>query len=42
MFKHSKPMLVIELHKGKGMVETFLKRLGYNIIKPSKYFIVAL
>ena len=42
VFKHSRPKLVIELHKGEEMVETSLKRLGYKILKPSKYFIVAL
>ena len=42
VFKHSKPKLVIELHRGEEMVEIFLKRLGYEMLKPSKYFVVTL
>jgi len=37
----SKPKLVIELHPGEEAVEQFLEKLGYRILKPSKYFIIA-
>lgn len=37
----SKPKMVIELHPGEESVELFLKRLGFKVSKPSKYFVVA-
>jgi len=37
----SKPKMVIELHLGEESVELFLKRLGFKLSKPSKYFVVA-
>ncbi|MEM4452982.1 MAG: FkbM family methyltransferase [Thermosphaera sp.] len=37
----SRPKMVIELHPGEESVELFLKRLGFEVSKPSKYFVVA-
>ncbi|MEM2622890.1 MAG: hypothetical protein QXI35_08515 [Candidatus Nezhaarchaeales archaeon] len=37
----SKPKMVIELHPGEEMVELYLKRLGFKVLKPSKYFVIA-
>lgn len=37
----SKPKMVIELHPGEEAVELFLKRLGFKVSKPSKYFVIA-
>ena len=37
----SRPKMVIELHPGEETVEPFLERLGFKVLKPSKYFVIA-
>lgn len=39
--RRSRPRLIIELHKGEENVECILKKFGYKVAKPSKYFIIA-